>query len=110
MTGYGCEVERYSNCDGANEMKGVQVHVQQAPDGGLRCDHDDGGGPHDGSDEKCRAGEKCLHLSANDDEICEAYLDPDNEGAYGETCRPGKVSVFGMQCVVWMSSKCGHEE
>ena len=96
MTGYGCEVERYSNCDGANEKKGVQVHVQQAPDGGLRCDHDDGGGPHDGSDEKCRAGEKCLHLSANDDEICEAYLDPDNEGAYGETCRPGKVSVFGM--------------
>ena len=61
MTWYGCEVERYSICDGANEVKGVQVHVWQAPDGGLRFGRDDGGGPHDVSDEKCRAGEKCLH-------------------------------------------------
>ena len=61
MTEYGCEVERYSNCDGANEVNGGQVHVWQAPDGGLRFDHDDGGDPHDVSDEKCHPGEKCLH-------------------------------------------------
>ena len=74
----------------------MQVHVWQAPDGGRRFDHDDGVDPHDVSDEKCRPDERCLHQSVSDDEICEAYLDPDSEGAYGGTCRPGKASVYVM--------------
>ena len=96
MTEYGCEGGRYSNGDEANEVNGGQVHVWQAPDGGLRFCHDYGGDPHDASDEKCHHDEKCLHRAVNGDEICGACLGPDSEVVYGGTCRPGKVNFVGM--------------
>ena len=68
-----------------------------AHDDCLRLGHEDGGGHHDVSDEKCPPGEKYLYHQVNGDEICEASLDPDSEGVFGETCQSGKVSVCVMK-------------
>ena len=97
MTWCGCEVEKRSNCDEATGAKWVHVHVWWAHDDCLRLCHEDGGGHHDVNDEKFPLGEKYLYHQVNGDEICEASLDPDSEGVFGETCQSGKVSVCVMK-------------
>ena len=62
------------------------------------------------SDEKFPPDEKHRYHQVNGDEICEASLDPDSEGVFGETCQSGKVSVCVMKGEVWRSTEYGHEE
>ena len=75
----------------------AHVHVWWVHDDCLRCGHEDGGGHHDVSDEKFPPDEKHRYHQVNGDEICEASLDPDSEGVFGETCQSGKVSVCVMK-------------
>ena len=88
----------------------AHVHVWWVHDDCLRCGHEDGGGHHDVSDEKFPPHEKHQDHQVNGDEICEASLDPDSEGVFGETCQSGKVSVCVMKGEVWRSTEYGHEE
>ena len=96
MTWCGCEVEKQSNYDEASEAKWVHVHKWWSRDDCLICGHEGGGGHHDVDDENVPPGEKYLYLQVNGDEICEASLDPDSEGVFGETCQFGRVSVCVM--------------
>ena len=97
MISCGFEVERRSNCDEVIGVKWVHVHVWWALDDCLKLGLDADGGRHDMSDEKCHPGEKYLYPQVNGDEIGEAWLDPDSEEVYDETCQSGKVSVCVMK-------------
>ena len=48
------------------------------------------------NDENVLHGEEQWYLQVNEAEICEASLDPDNEGVCSEICQLGKVIVCVM--------------
>ena len=92
-----------------SEVDEGQIHVVRTPGGVQRSVHDDDGGLHDASGERCLLGAKCLLDEMSGDEICEAYQGPDSEVERDGTCLHGRATFVGMGFVVLMSSKVAYD-